>query len=248
MDSLYLFAAGSANDHINKDLWVKGASLIIPQLNEFLELTDYKLDIKNIHDFNNDDSKLLGDILAKNKSDKSTMHEYNILYSFIINKLGGKDAHFNTLEIGMGTNNPNLVSSMGINGRPGASLYAFKEYLSNSNIYGADIDRDILFEEDRIKTCYVDQLDSKTFEEIKNNFGSIEYDLIIDDGLHSIGANFNTLLFALKNIKNNGWIVIEDINYATNWNSVDFILKSTNKYETYMISTKTSFLYAVNKL
>ena len=33
-----------------------------------------------------------------------------------------------------------------------------------------------------------------TFDNIKKTFGNIEYDLIIDDGLHSIGANFNTLL------------------------------------------------------
>ena len=45
----------------------------------------------------------------------------------------------------MGTNNPNLVSTMGSSGRPGASLYAFKEYLPNAIIYGADIDKDILF-------------------------------------------------------------------------------------------------------
>lgn len=87
---------------------------------------------------------------------------------------------------------------MGSSARPGASLYAFKEYLPNANIYGCDIDKDILFENEGIKTCFVDQLDSTTFENISNSFGKIKYDLIIDDGLHSIGANLNTLLFALK--------------------------------------------------
>ena len=66
-------------------------------------------------------------------------------------------------------------------GRPGASLYAFKQYLPNANIYGADIDKNILFNEERINTCYVDQLDIKTFDNIKNTFGNIKYDLIIVD-------------------------------------------------------------------
>ena len=35
---------------------------------------------------------------------------------------------------------------MGKNGTPGASLKAFKEYLPNTNLYGADVDKDILFE------------------------------------------------------------------------------------------------------
>lgn len=79
----------------------------------------------------------------------------------------------NILEIGLGTNDPTLVSSMGSGGRPGPSLYAFKQYLPNANIYGADIDKDILFNEERINTCYVDQLDIKTFDNIKNTFGTL---------------------------------------------------------------------------
>jgi hypothetical protein len=67
------------------------------------------------------------------------------------------------------------------------------------------------------KTAYVDQLDIKTFNGIITSFGDIKYDLIIDDGLHSIGANLNTLLFALQNIKSGGWIVIEDIYKINNW-------------------------------
>jgi len=134
-------------------------------------------------------------------------------------------------------------------GSPGASLFSFRDYLSNSNIYGADIDKNILFECDRIKTCYIDQLDMNTFDNIKTNFGDIKYDLIIDDGLHSIGANLNTLLFALNNINDNGWIVIEDIIQIDNWRSIDFILKSTNKFITYIIKSKNgAYLYVINKL
>jgi len=248
MDELHLFSAGSMNDNTHKHLWVKGASLFIPQINQLLEHTDCEFKISNIKDFENDHS-MLGEILAKNSSDKSTTHQYHIVYSFIFNKLD-RMSKLNILEIGLGTNNPNIVSSMGSYGRPGASLYSFREYLPNSNIYGADVDKDILFQTDRIQTCYVDQLNMKTFDELSNNFENKKFDLIIDDGLHSIGANLNTLLFALNNLNENGWIVIEDIDIKTvnNWRSIDFILKSTKKYKTHIVFDNTAYLYVINKL
>jgi hypothetical protein len=246
MDQLALFSAGSANDQTHKFLWVKGASLFIPQINKLLEHTNYNFVTIDIENFKNE-CTILGNILQKNKSDKSTSHDYHIMYSYIFNKLG-QESKLNILEIGLGTNNPSLVSSMGSSGRPGASLYGFKEYLPNSNIYGADIDKNILFKSERIETCYVDQLDINTFDNITNEFGNIKFDLIIDDGLHSIGANFNTLLFALNNLNENGWIVIEDIHIKENWKSIDFILNSTNKFKTYIISAKGGFLYVINKL
>ncbi len=68
------------------------------------------------------------------------------------------------LEIGMGTNNASLLSSMGRRGSPEASLRARKKYLPNSEICGTDVDKNILFQSGRITTSYVDQLDSTTFD------------------------------------------------------------------------------------
>jgi hypothetical protein len=203
-----------------------------------------------IHDmasFNNNNNTL-GTILSANKSDKAS-HTYDIIYSYIFNKLGESN-NLNVLEIGLGTNNPTLISSMGSNGRPGASLYAWRDYLPNASIYGADIDRDILFQADRIKTSFVDQLDLQTLNNLIPTFNNIQFDLIIDDGLHSIGANFNTLLFALNNIKNNGWIVIEDIELRVvdNWKSIDFILRTNPCFKTYMVRAKHSYIYIINKI
>lgn len=61
-------------------------------------------------------------------------------------------------ECGLGTNNPNLPSSMGILGKPGASLRVWRDYFPNAQIYGADIDKEILFTEERIKTYFINQL------------------------------------------------------------------------------------------
>ena len=46
-------------------------------------------------------------------------------------------------ECGIGTNNPKLVSNMGVDGIPGASLRMWRDYIPNAQIYGADIDQDI---------------------------------------------------------------------------------------------------------
>jgi len=250
IDSLVSYRACSANDSSNKHLWIKGASLFIPQINKLLQHTNYNQNIIDINNFNIESNNYnkLGEILDKHGSDKSTGNNYHILYSYVFNKIG-INSYSNILEIGLGTNNPNLVSSMGINGKPGASIYGFKEYLQNSNIYGADIDKDILFNCDRIKTCYVDQLNIESFDNIINTFGKIKYDVIIDDGLHSIGANFNTLLFALDNIKKNGWIIIEDIHMIDNYKSIDYMLKNNNnKFMTYIIKANSAYLYVVHKL
>ena len=41
---------------------------------------------------------------------------------------------------------------MTLSGSPGASLRVWKDFFSNAKIYGSDIDKDILFNEDRIFT------------------------------------------------------------------------------------------------
>lgn len=241
------FSASSANDSDFKDTWILSASLFIPQINQLI--INFQPSIQDINKFENKESKILGELFKKYGSDKSSTHNYFIFYSYILNTLGIKNK-LNVLEIGLGTNNPNLVSTMGSSGMPGASLRAFRDYLPNSNIYGADIDKDILFSENRINTCYVDQLKYSSFDDIKNNFGNIKYDLIIDDGLHSIGANLNTLIFSLNNINNGGYIIIEDIAeiFLENWRIVDFILSKNNNFKTTLIKAKQSYLYVIKKV
>jgi hypothetical protein len=248
IDLLKMFSAGSANDSNYKNLWIKGASLFIQQLDDLINKIDssYIFKVIDISTFKNEKSDILGKLFNNNNSDKSTSHDYHHLYSYILNNI--ETENVNILEIGLGTNNPSLVSTMGYDGRPGASLRAFKNFLPKANIYGADIDTNILFNEERIKTCYVDQLEIKTFNNITNNFGNIKYDLIIDDGLHSIGANFNTLLFALDNVNVNGWIVIEDIHILKNWNCIDYILSKNTNYKTYIIKALGGYLYCINRL
>ena len=246
INDLHMFRAGSANDTTHQHLWIKGAALHIPQLAALLKHVGHVPKIIDISLFESGESAGLADLFCKHGSDKAATHNYYILYAHILKSLGREKA-LNLLEIGMGTNNPTAVSSMGVDGRPGASLHAWAEYLPTANIYGADIDRAILFDTDRIKTAYVDQLDASTFTQLQERF-NVKYDIVIDDGLHAIGANLNTLLFALDNVRAGGWIIIEDIwdKYIENWFAVDFILRSNPKYECALVKTRTSYMYVVH--
>ena len=251
-----IYGAASMNNDECSYLWVESAAQFIPRLNELVtRVSDEFTIIEDMKPFKNDEEDVLGKLFEHHLSDKSTTHNYYVFYSYILNKLG-KDKELDVLEIGLGTNNPNLVSSMGEYGRPGASVYAFRDYLPNANIYGADVDREILFETDRIKTAYVDQMNPSTFGKMIEDLGNSKYDVIIDDGLHSTVANFNTLLFGLDHIKNDGWFIVEDIGegMVDNWRSIDFIMKRMNGYKTFMIKTtggyyhhNISYMYIVHK-
>jgi 23S rRNA U2552 (ribose-2'-O)-methylase RlmE/FtsJ len=100
---------------------------------------------------------------------------------------------------------------MTANGVPGASLRVWRDYFPLANIYGADIDKGILFEEENIKTFYVDQLKSETFDDLWSNFENIEFDIMIDDGLHTFEAGVNTLVNSFHKLRKGGTYIIEDV-------------------------------------
>lgn len=149
----------------------------------------------------------LAELFNKYGSDKSRLHNYENIYGPVLSRCGKVEA---LLEVGLGTNNKDVVSNMGAKGAPGASLRAFRDFLPGASINGADVDRRILFTEDRIKTFFVDQTDPYSFNELAEG-GPASYDLVIDDGLHSPAANLAVLNFALQRVRPGGWIVVEDI-------------------------------------
>jgi hypothetical protein len=175
-------------------------------------------------------------------SDKATRHDYHRLYGPILAAL--PDA-CRILEIGLGTNHLDVASNMGRFGRPGASLRAFAEFKPAASVFGADIDRRILFSEPRIKTTFVDQTKPETFKLLDSEFGS-DFDLIIDDGLHSPNANLATLAFAAPRLKLGGWFVIEDIREAALplWQIVAFAIDKT-EYQPFLLRTKQAFIFVL---
>lgn len=153
----------------------------------------------------------LCDIMNKYNSDKGYgRHYYTTVYHSVFSPHRNKP--LNIFELGLGTNNPSLPSSMGINGSPGASLRGWREYFPAANIYGADIDTDILFAEDRIKTYYVNQLDQATIESMWNtHLNDMLFDIIIDDGLHTLEGNVCFLKNSINKLSPTGVYIIEDV-------------------------------------
>jgi len=99
-----------------------------------------------------------------------------------------RDNILKVFECGIGTYSVDIPSNMGTNGMPGASLYAWRDYFPNAQIYGADIDRKILFTADRIKTFWVDQLSKESITSLWAEVGETDFDIILDDGLHTFEA------------------------------------------------------------
>tara|TARA_B100001245_G_scaffold148148_1_gene110788 strand:+ start:119 stop:829 length:711 start_codon:yes stop_codon:yes gene_type:complete len=161
----------------------------------------------------NSDSKLtdLMNFHGSDKGGKNNDHNYSEYYSEIFFYKRKKIKNF--LEIGLGTNNTNLPSNMGSEGKPLASLRAWREYFVNANIYGADIDKNILKDEERIKTFYVDQTNPETISALFKQIGLDKFDVILEDGLHEFNANICFFENAIDYLDDNGVYIIEDIYY-----------------------------------
>ena len=117
----------------------------------------------------------------------------------------------NVFECGLGTNDTNIPSNMGKHGKPGASLRAWRDYFPKANIYGGDIDKNILFEEERIKTFYVDQMKRETIKNLWDQINIDNFDLIIEDGLHTFEAAINFFEMSIDRLSDNGIYIIEDV-------------------------------------
>lgn len=188
----------------------------------------------------------LAALLKDHGSDKADLHDYHRVYASILGQIG-EDRKVQLLEIGLGTNNTDVVSNMGIAGRPGASLRAFRDFLPQGHIYGADIDRRILFSEDRIDTYFIDQTERASFVALDKELPG-EFHLMIDDGLHSPNANLNSLAFFLTRLAVGGFAVVEDIprNALELWQFVGGLIPDT--YDATIVESGPSLMFVVKRV
>lgn len=191
------------------------------------------------------DTKDLRDLFSYHGSDKSTVHNYHLVYGSILK--GKRDHPLRILEFGIGTNNIDIPCNMGKDGKPGASLRAFRDWAPNSSVIGADIDQRILFSEERISTFYVDQTDVVTLKALGSNFPKGSFDLIIADGLHNTWANLNTVVLGLDLLKTDGIIVVEDIpkEHIPVWQIASSILDNNRKSPSVMTKTQVAYVFII---
>ena len=153
--------------------------------------------------------KNLMDFYGSDKGGKNNQHNFAQYYSEIFNNKKKEVKNF--FELGLGTNNPKLLSNMGSNGKPLASLRAWRDYFSEANIYGGDIDKDILKNEDRIKTFHVDQTNPSSIKSMFDRIGVKKFDVILEDGLHEYNANICFFENSINFLSDSGVYIIEDV-------------------------------------
>lgn len=228
-----------------------GVRTIFPAMVELLRGSDCRVpEPMDIEDWEGDSVNIaewaLRDSFTRHGSDKSTSHDYHRVYGRF---LPNTSAPYKIFEIGMGSTNPNVLSNMGANGHPGASLRAFAACYPNATIYGADIDRDILFQEDRISTFWADQTDPASLAALDSVIPD-DLDLAIDDGLHAPHANINSLAFMLKKLKVGGWAVIEDIgrDAVPIWQTVAAAFHLSGVYQGHIVEAKDGHLFLVRRV
>ena len=157
-------------------------------------------------------------VMTNHGSDKARAHNYTTVYSALFGERWKEPLRI--FELGLGSNNPGVPSNMGTFGVPGASHRGWRTLFPHALVYGADVDRGILFHEDRIKTFYCDQLDPMSIRQLWSHpdlQGGM--DIIIEDGLHTFEANVSFLEGSLDQLRPGGIYVVEDISASdvANW-------------------------------
>jgi hypothetical protein len=171
-----------------------------------------------------DHQNLLSELCEKYGSDKGFInlntkknyswnsHTYSTFYHDLFSHC--KENINLVFECGIGSNNEKLASNMTEEGKPGASLRVWKDYFKNANIYGADIDKDILFQEERINTFYVDQLNNESIKNMWDKIKISNFDIIIDDGLHTLESGIILFENSFDKLRKDGVYIIEDVKYS----------------------------------
>ena len=112
-----------------------------------------------------------GGTFSPEENYKNFYHTYTDFYELLFSNR--RDEIRLVFECGIGSNDSSVVGNLRfwnerISGlsqvkdlhRPGGSLRMWEEYFPNARIYGADIDSKCLFQEGRIPTFQMDQMDS----------------------------------------------------------------------------------------
>lgn len=176
-------------------------------------------------------------------SDKSTHHNYHLLYAEL---LGRRRFELQTIvEIGIGSIDLATPQNMGVHGHPGGSLRAFRDWAPSAGVIGADIDEKTLFSEERIRTCVINQLERASFKHLRG-FIPEGADLIVIDGLHTPRADINSLLELLPHLSAEGCFIVEDISPRAAlmlWPFAMLILKQ--KYSASIRKMKNGYVFVV---
>lgn len=94
----------------------------------------------------------------------------------------------------------------------GESLRLWREYFPNALVTGIDINESALFSDERIETYQADQTDPASIKQFLNKVQDRQFNVIIDDGLHTTEAAITFFDGVIGNLADDGVYVIEDAN------------------------------------
>jgi len=92
----------------------------------------------------------------------------------------------------------------------GASLYMWRDFFPNAQIYGVDILPETMLESERIETFLYDQTKKEDLEKLIEKTGS-DIDIFVDDGLHSMTTQVNLCEAIMPMLKKDVIYIIEDV-------------------------------------
>jgi len=164
-------------------------------MNEIVDIVENKL--YSFHDEIGIPAKF-----AHHITDKNTRHSYCESYTFLLEKFKNKPVFL--LEIGC---------------HYGGSLFIWHEFLNQSVLYGIDKNRPNgfikkflgirlhFFKED----AYTEEVRNNVIGHLYNKFNHKFFDVIIDDGPHTLDSQIKALELYLPSLKDGGIFIIEDI-------------------------------------
>ena len=132
--------------------------------------------------------------------DKAEKHNYHKVYEKEFNDI--RIDEINILEVGI---------------FKGDSIRAWLDYFPNATIYAIDTFQRILpqnidiLEHPRVKWMRADSTNIVVREQIKQEWPRIRFDIVIDDGLHTPGAQAKTYMNLSPLVKKIGAYYIEDV-------------------------------------
>jgi predicted O-methyltransferase YrrM len=92
----------------------------------------------------------------------------------------------------------------------GASLRMWRDYFREAHVFGLDINPEVLFEEERIRTRLCDASDAIELAAVADELGG-HFDLIVDDASH-LSTDQITAAHALwPRLEQGGLLIIEDV-------------------------------------
>jgi len=115
------------------------------------------------------------------------------------------------VECGIGTNHEDTPSNMTVLGKPGASLFMWRDYFPHAQVVGIDIDERVLFTDDRIVTYQVDQTNPESISAFWESTRLDDVDIFIDDGLHEFEAGICLFEGSINHLSPSGFYIIEDV-------------------------------------